>query len=214
MTKPEADIIQDEHDASKNARKVILVDTNGVEYNAAGGGGSTDGAILDGVSSTIKATVLDYTNSNPLAVRLTDTTGDYVAAGGGGEQYKDNTAVNADYKGTIALGTDGSNYQVLAVDSSGNLQVDILNSSLAVTGTFWQATQPVSLVSVPTHAVSQSGTWLVNGEVIWDYVGLAQDSTHDTYTFKTGGAGGTTVQTITITYTDSTKATISNVVKS
>ena len=149
MVKPEADMVQDEHadniaSSGTSAKKVLLIDTNGVPYNAAGGGGSNDGAILDGVSSTIKATVLDYTNSNPLAVRLTDTTGDYVAAGGGGEQYKDNTTVNADYKGTIALGTDGSNYQVLAVDSSGNLQVDVLNSSLAVTGTFWQATQPVS----------------------------------------------------------------------
>ena len=40
---------------------------------------AVDGAILDGVSSSIKATVLDYANSNPLAVRLTDTSGDYVA---------------------------------------------------------------------------------------------------------------------------------------
>ena len=32
-----------------------------------------------------------------------------------------------------------------------------INSSIGVTGTFWQATQPVSLVSVPTHAVTLSG---------------------------------------------------------
>lgn len=38
----------------------------------------------------------------------------------------------------------------------GKVQVD---GSVAVTGTFWQATQPVSLASVPTHAVTQSGTW-------------------------------------------------------
>lgn len=46
-------------------------------------GGGGDGAILDGVTSTIAASVLDYTNSNPLAVRLTDTNGDYIAAAGG-----------------------------------------------------------------------------------------------------------------------------------
>ena len=51
----------------------------------AGSGG--DGAILDGVSSSIRATVLDYTNSNPIAVRLTDTNGDYVTGGGGGGNY-------------------------------------------------------------------------------------------------------------------------------
>lgn len=46
------------------------------------GGGASDGAIVDGVSSAIKATVRDYLNSNPLAVVLTDTSGDpYVASG-------------------------------------------------------------------------------------------------------------------------------------
>lgn len=48
----------------------------------------------------------------------------------------------------------------------------------------------------------------------WDYLSLTQAATTDTYTFKTGGAGGTTVLTIVITYTDSTKQTISTVVKS
>lgn len=47
----------------------------------------------------------------------------------------------------------------------------------------------------------------------YDYVGQSQASTTDTWTFKTGGSGGTTVATVTITYTDSTKATISNVVR-
>ena len=107
----------------------------------------------------------------------------------------DGEAVNAADTGTLILGTDGSNYQVLAVDSSGNLQVDVLtmptttvtatnldirdidaasddiavhgsvgvlqqavggdlkvtldSESVAVTGTFWQATQPVSAASLP-----------------------------------------------------------------
>lgn len=47
----------------------------------------------------------------------------------------------------------------------------------------------------------------------FDYVSLATGSNTDTYTFKTGGAGGSTVGTVTITYTDATKATISTVVK-
>jgi hypothetical protein len=38
---------------------------------------SSGSAIQDGVSGTIVATVLDYANSNPLAVRLTDSNGDY-----------------------------------------------------------------------------------------------------------------------------------------
>lgn len=35
----------------------------------------------------------------------------------------------------------------------------------------------------------------------------------EVYTFKTGGTGGTTVRTITVTYTDSTKVNLSTVVK-
>lgn len=46
------------------------------------GGGASDGAIVDGVSSSIKATVRDYVNSNPVAVVLTDGNGDpYTASG-------------------------------------------------------------------------------------------------------------------------------------
>lgn len=47
----------------------------------------------------------------------------------------------------------------------------------------------------------------------YDYVSQSQASTADTWTFKTGGSGGTTVAIITINYVDSTKATISNVAK-
>lgn len=46
---------------------------------------------------------------------------------------------------------------------------------------------------------------------VYDYASLAQASTTDTWTFKLGGASGTVVGTLLITYTDSTKATISTV---
>ena len=46
-----------------------------------------------------------------------------------------------------------------------------------------------------------------------DYISLTQASTTDTWTYKTGGASGTIVATIVITYTDSGKGTISNVTK-
>ncbi len=50
---------------------------------------------------------------------------------------------------------------------------------------------------------------LINFE--YDYVSLAlTDSDTETYTFKTGGAGGTTVATIVVNYTDSTKDTITD----
>lgn len=47
--------------------------------------------------------------------------------------------------------------------SGTEMQVDVLTMpTVAVTGTFWQATQPVSVASIPTHAVTQSGTWTVD----------------------------------------------------
>src|SRR3990167_6610372 len=66
------------------------------------GGGASDGAIVDGDSSSIKASVLDYTNSNPLAVRLTDTAGDYVGAGAG-TQYTEDAAAAANPTGTVSI---------------------------------------------------------------------------------------------------------------
>lgn len=49
----------------------------------------------------------------------------------------------------------------------------------------------------------------------YDYVSVAYpDGTTETYTFKTGGSGGTTVATVTLTYTDSTKASLNTVARS
>jgi hypothetical protein len=73
--------------------QLIGATANALDVNIKSGGAG-DGAILDGVTSSIKATVLDYTNSNPLAVRLTDTAGDYVSAGGGTQYTEDATAAS------------------------------------------------------------------------------------------------------------------------
>ena len=47
----------------------------------------------------------------------------------------------------------------------------------------------------------------------FDYASLSQSSTQDVWSFKSGGAGGTLVATITINYTDATKVTITNVTR-
>lgn len=47
----------------------------------------------------------------------------------------------------------------------------------------------------------------------YDYITLNQTSTEDIWTFKRGGSGGTTVSTITITYTSEAKTVISSVAK-
>lgn len=48
----------------------------------------------------------------------------------------------------------------------------------------------------------------------YDYMAYTNtDSTTDTFVYKTGGSGGTTVATVTIVYTDSTKAIVSTVTR-
>ena len=47
----------------------------------------------------------------------------------------------------------------------------------------------------------------------WDYLSNAPTATTDVFTFKNGGASGTTIATLTITYTDSTKAVIQTLIK-
>lgn len=101
---------------------------------------SADGAIVDGDSSSIKASVFDYTNSNPVAVRLTDTNGDFTAAGAGTQYTEDDAAaanpigtaqilIRADTPATITsadgdnVASRGSNYgaaYVTLLDTSGN----------------------------------------------------------------------------------------------
>ena len=127
---------------------------------AAGGSGGGDGAILDGVSAAIKATVRDYANSNPVAVTLTDTAGDYITAGGGTE-YTEDVAAATDPVGKCIIGrrrdtlaaettTDGDNVAINATNK-GELYVKHVDT-LPVTGAFFQATQPVSVAALPLPA--------------------------------------------------------------
>jgi hypothetical protein len=48
------------------------------------------------------------------------------------------------------------------------------------------------------------------GDINWDAYSFTSGATTDTWVFKSGGLGGTTVATFVQTYTDSTKATVSN----
>lgn len=50
----------------------------------------------------------------------------------------------------------------------------------------------------------------------YDYVSMALSAgdTTETYTFKTGGSGGTTIATVTVVYTDSSREVLSSATKS
>lgn len=77
-----------------------------------------------------------------------------------------NSTVTIDLNNTVddvaVYGNDGASNQIIKTDSDGHIQVDVLSApTTAVTGTFWQATQPVSLASVPSHNVTNAGTFAV-----------------------------------------------------
>lgn len=78
-------------------------------------------------------------------------------------------------------------------------------------------TEDVNVVSsvLPTGAATEATLLKIPGLSIpiWDYMSLAVSGDTETYVFKNGGSGGSTVATVTIVYTDATRATISTVTK-
>lgn len=115
-------------------------------------------------------TGVSLTNAKAAAVAIVDGNGNQITSFGGGTQYADSAASGATPTGTLSMGWDSANSKVraLKVDASQNLLVDVANASIAVTGTFWQVTQPVSLASLPALA---AGSALVGGVEIYDGAG-------------------------------------------
>lgn len=116
-----------------------------------GGSSGGSGVVVDGVDATIKATVKDYTNSNPLAVVTVDVNGDPVTAGGG-TQYAEDTVSTAGELVTMAgvvrkdvraslVGADGDRTE-LQVDANGDLRVRVASDGSPI-GVFAAATFPV-----------------------------------------------------------------------
>jgi hypothetical protein len=122
-------------DSSGNLKISGTVTANlGTIDGAATATNQTDGSqktkIVDGSGNVIGAT------SNALDVNIK-------SGGSGGTQYT-NSSAQATPTGTVALGYDGTNVRGLLTDNAGKLQTNITNSSIPVTGTFYQAIQPVS----------------------------------------------------------------------
>jgi len=74
----------------------------------------------------------------------------------------DGEAVNALNTGNLALGTDGSNYQVLAVNSSGHLLVDIQDTSITVDSEFPAA------VAITDDFANPTTTSVMGMTMVWD----------------------------------------------
>lgn len=158
------------------------------------GGGSSSGVIVDGVSSSIKATVKNYTNDKPLTVRLTDTNGDYVAAGAG-TQYTEDAASAADPVGGMLIGrrrdtlvtnevsADGDNIALnatnkgqLHVKLADTVTVDASGTAVPVTDNSGSLTVDGSVSLTSDDADLDSGAGTDNHEVI--AIGVAASGGH------------------------------------
>lgn len=183
-----------------------------VAVNATASDGSTpatsataNGAyILSAVGfQSVRARVSAWTSGVVVVSLRADVAGPSGGASGGGGGGAVTIADGADVtQGAIAdASSTGDN------DGTVNAHLRGLSKILA---DVWDSVSHYLKVSVQNTSLA-----VTNGISLpaYDYVGLAVASTTDTYTFKSGGAGGATVATVTITYTDSTKAVIATVEK-
>ena len=126
-----------------------------------------------------------------------------VSSGGGGgggavtiadgadvaEGATNDTAVTGDNSGTLSAKLRGLAKIFASVWDSLNNRLNVAVQNIVAT---------TEGLSIPAH----------------DYISYTNTSgTVDTYVYKTGGSGGTTVATLTITYTDTTKSQPSSIVK-
>jgi len=82
------------------------------------------GGVVGGYSSVDAA---EATTPTKLVLRINPTTMRLLVDVNGATTVTDGEAVNAADTGTLFLGTDGSNYQIVKTDADGNLQVDVLS---------------------------------------------------------------------------------------
>lgn len=143
-------------------KQEYLLSTNGaLNTTGGGGGGGGNGAIEDGVTPTILATVADLANSNPLAVEIVDGTGTQITSFGGGTQYVNGTA-QATPTGTVTLGYDGANVRALKTATDGTLKTQLDAAQANTTGSITTASSVVTvtdLTGVGAVTVQISGTY-------------------------------------------------------
>lgn len=123
-------------------------------------------------------------------VLIADTFGNNIETDGAGNLKVIST-------GMPVLLNDGSSNPLSS--TSGALDVSLRSSgtTLPVSGTFWQATQPVSLASVPSHAVTNAGTFAVQAAQsgTWN-VGIAPQTSGGLSAFHLASAASTNATNI------------------
>ena len=104
-------------------------------------------------------------------------------------------------------GSGGSGTKGVYSNTAGDLVYPVLTAGGAI---------PVSgTVTVDTSLLATKANQLFGLlPIVYDYMSYTNtNATTDTYVYKSGGSGGTLVATVTIVYTDSTKAQVSTVTR-
>ena len=112
--------------------------------------------ITDGTDS---ATVRPLSGIGALDVSVVDGSGNQITSFGGGTQYADGAA-RGTATGTIAMGDDGTNIQSIKVDTSGELQVDVLTLPNVAQST--ASNLNAQVVGAVAHDTAVSGNPILN----------------------------------------------------
>lgn len=138
--------------------------TNGTQktqiVDAGGEAATVTGGKLDvNATASLAGTALPISGATEgVGVAILDGSGNQITSFGGGTQYTEGDT-DASITGTAAMVEGAAN--ALAVMTQPLTDTQLRATAVPVSGTFWQATQPVSLASVPSHAVTNAGTFAV-----------------------------------------------------
>lgn len=131
-----------------NALTVAIVDGSGGQISSFGGGTQYNTGSAE--ASPVGTVALGWDGANVKALAL-DGSGNLKISGSitASNPSVGTTGSSIPTSATLIGASDGTALQPLKVDGSNNLKVILENSSVAVTGTFWQSTQPISASSLP-----------------------------------------------------------------
>jgi len=87
-----------------------------------------------------------------------------------------------------------------------------VTATLAISSSDSTATTPITVDPTTGRLLVDPSSSFLAPNIDYNYIDVQQtNATTETYVYKTGGAGGTTVLTIVVVYTSSTKADVDSV---
>ena len=137
--------------------------------------GAYDTNVKTSQSALKKVTATTSGTKDSLDVNITNA-----SAVGGGEQYADAYTITGGEKGTVALGSDGTDFKYLKTDSSGILQVDLVDATgVTVDVNLGNASDDVLVYGFDgssNQKIKTDASGNVQVDIVADAAGLATES--------------------------------------